>query len=340
MLEWRKTSRKGFIRLAFFVDPPTYNGFHVTPNYYSTTGVDGSLARSLGAQPQSQTLTFNQSAPFWNNLMSCQQNLFAGWNAFGGCTPPPQTPTCGTRPQPGQGGQCGGTQNIDIHVYHYRCPDGSVKTYCPSRCGGPFGSSGSGASQTSTSCNAFGSRSGCSSYQPSSNYNPFCIPNTWDSFGFGNNPACLPRPTGYIPSYQTCGVGGYQAGYQTPGNFGGYQAGYQTPGCFGGYVGQYPTSGYGGYQGSYQTGCFGGYQGSYQNGSFGGYQQAYSPLPQYAQQPSYSWGDFNAGFGSNSSSPFGVVPSAYAGYAMTSPFTDMGTAGGLALLGGALSMLF
>lgn len=65
------------------------------------------------------------------------------------------------------------------------------------------------------------------------------------------------------------------------------------------------------------------------------------PTPQYPEMPiqSYNWNDFQASF-SNSNSPFGVLPSAYAGYAMTSPFTSFGTSAGLALLGGALSLFF
>jgi hypothetical protein len=318
----------------------TYNGFNVTPNYYSQGGVqvDGSLYNqiqrstpSLGCQPP------NLSAPFWSNLMATQQNLFQGWNGFGGCQPRPCQPQPQPQPQPpaGQCGETGRRRRVDVHVHHHFYQNG---------CGGPFTcAGGQGASSTSQTHTAFGSNGSCSNWKKSCGtgcYSPFSYQDTYQSFGYGNN-GCYPRPDGYQGTYGT-NYGGYQGSYGT--NYGGYQGSYGngysgSQGCYGG------GGSYGGYQGSYGNGysspqgCYGGggSQGSY-GGGYGGYQGSYGNS--YQQFPTYNWGDFNACFGRSDKSAFGVQPSAYAGYAMTSPFTDMGTAAGIAVLGGALSMFF
>ena len=60
----------------------TYNGFHVTPSYYSSGYADGSLFNAIAAKtPQVQAPT---SSNYWNQVMQAQQNLFKGWNGFCG----------------------------------------------------------------------------------------------------------------------------------------------------------------------------------------------------------------------------------------------------------------
>lgn len=308
-----------------------YTGYHVTSGLYSTGYADGSLQAQLqqtfGGAPSAQVC----NTPYWQSVMTTQQNLFTGWNGFCGCS----------QPQPPQTGQCG-RQRVDIDVYHHFYEGG---------CGGPFTCNhGQGATSTSQSYGAFGAHGACHSWQNSS-CNAF---NSYLNFGFGRNGlyGCPPRPTGYQGAYGT-GYGGYQGSYGT--NYGGSQGSYGTN--YGGYQGSYGGGydgyqgcyggGYGGYQGSYGGG-YGGYQGGYGGGSTGGYQGSYGTgtqgcnnnygLPQ--NLPSYNWGDFNFSFGGCKDNAFGVLPSSYASYAMTSPFTDFGTAAGIAALGGALSLLF
>jgi hypothetical protein len=310
----------------------TYNGFHVTPNYYSTGGADGSLQRliqqSMGnvAQAPNPQACNSLNTPFWSQLMSTQQNLFAGWSGFCGCPSPPQT---APQPQQPPTGHCG-RRRVDIHVHHH---------FYQNQCGGPFTSSGGqGATSTSQTHNAFGAHGSGSTWQSScssSCYSPFSA-GSYSNFGFGSTGlfGCVIPLRGFQGTYGNPG-GGFQGSYGNPG--GGYQGCYG--GGYGGYQGSYGSAG-NGYQGSYGGG-YGGFQGSYGSpgggyqGSYGqGYQNSYQPLP------SYNLGDFNACFGGGNNSAFGVLPSSYAGYAMTSPFTDMGTAAGIAALGGALSLLF
>jgi hypothetical protein len=293
----------------------THNGYHNTEAYYRSSYADGSLFNLLQQYSPSPTLAPSfaptlapaLAAPFYQNLMSTQQNLFAGWNSFCGCSgPQPQPPAasaCGTS-------QCGtNRRRVDVHMHHHFYQNG---------CGGPFNYGGS-ASSTSQSHTAFGSQRACNSWQQScqnSCYSPF-LTNTYQSFGFG-----------------------YTGLYGTPPNHTGYSGSYGNPG--GVYSGSYGNPG-GVYSGSYGN-PGGAYQGAYNN-SYSAFQASFAAsvnntygLPQTL--PSYNWGDFSASFGRDSNSPFGVIPSSYAGYAMTSPFTSFGTAAGLAAIGGALSLLF
>lgn len=274
----------------------TYNGFHVTPNYYSQGYADGSLFRSIQAGTTAPTYGLNNSS-FYQSLMQTQQNLFSGWNNFCGCSGSRlQQPNQPSQPCSGSGGTNGNSENqnirrrkpVEVHVHHH---------FYKNNCGGAFTcNQGQGAGATRQTHNAFGSygavnrwterscNGGCSS--------PFAFQNTYQTFGYGN-----PGSPGGVYGY---GGSGYNSGYQSYGaNFGGYPSYNQS---------------------------FGGNQNPYQN--------AYQPMP------SYNWGDFNYSWGRSGDSPFGVLPSAYAGYAMTSPFTDFGTAGGIASIASALSLLF
>lgn len=287
-----------------------YTGYHVTSGLYSTGYADGSLQAQIQQNcglPSTQICNFN--APYWRNLMTTQQNLFSGWNSFCGCPGTPQQPPAQ------EPGRCG-RQRIDIHVYHDFYRNG---------CGGPFTcNQGQGASSTSQSYGAFGSHGACQGWQQNTGcYNAFnSLVDSYKNFGYGNRGlfGCAPHPTGSVSSYQQ-GLSAYpglSAGYQSS-----YGGGFGYQGCYGGGY----SGGYGGYQGS----CGGSYGGgSFQGNTYG--------LPQ--SLPSYNWGDFNYSFGGNKNSAFGVVPSAYPSYAMTSPFTNFGTAAGIAALGGALSLLF
>lgn len=256
----------------------TFNGYNVTEAYYRSSYADGSLYNQITQQQNPYAGAAGFNAPFWQNVMTTQQNLFGGWNSFCGCG--------GTRPQPQppQQGPCAGKpRRIDIHRHHH---------YYQNGCGGPFNYGGS-ASTTNNTHTAFGSHGSCSSWQNScqtSCYSPFA------STGYQNVP--FYGPSGYQgPSYSNS-LGGWD--YGCGNSFGNPQLGCGTPDA------------------------------NTISNTFG--------LPQTL--PTYNWGDFSASFGGNKNSGFGVIPSAYAGYAMTSPFTDFGSAAGLAVLGGALSMLF
>lgn len=332
----------------------THNGYHNTEAYYRSSYADGSLFNQLQQYSPTPQIAPALNAPFWQSLMSTQQNLFAGWNSFCGCSGARPQPQPQPQPQPSGEGQCASRRRrVDVHVHHHFYQNG---------CGGPFncGGSASGASQTHS---AFGSRGACSNWQQSARsscYTPFAT-NNYQSFGFGYTGlyGCAPNPSGYSGSYGNPG-GVYSGSYGNPG--GAYSGSYGNPG--GVYSGSYGNPGgaysgsygnpYGSYQGSYGSpygnfqGCYGSPAGSYQasfGNAYGSFQASVANscnntygLPQTL--PSYNWGDFSASFGRDSSSPFGVVPSAYAGYAMTSPFTSFGTAAGLAAIGGALSLLF
>lgn len=292
-----------------------YNGYHVTSNLYSQGYADGSLFRSIQAGTTAPTYGLPNNSSFYQNLMQAQQNLFSGWNNFCGCNGPrPQQPSQPTRQCQGgeQTNTTGENPNVrrrkplEIHVHHH---------FYKNNCGGAFTcNQGQGSNSTNQSHNAFGSYGAVNRWTESSRssgcYSPF--QNTYQTFGYGNPGS----PGGVFGT-------GYGNGY----NYGGAS-----------YGNSYGNSYGGGYQ-SYGSN-FGGYQ-SY-NQAYGNYQNAYQNAYQNSSQqlPSYNWGDFNYSWGNSSNSPFGVLPSAYAGYAMTSPFTDFGTASGIAGIASALSLLF
>lgn len=257
----------------------TYNGFNVTPNYYSTGGVDGSLARYLGAAPSNVGSSGIVGAQYWGQLLSCQQALYGCWGSFGG-----------------QSGSC-----VDSHQ--------SLAQGCPVGVASRFGNAASYAAR----CGAFGG-----------------FPGYTGSQGYRIDPGSY----GYGPSYGSGPSVGYGsgAGY----NFGasssyGYGPSYGTGSNYG--------SSYG-YGSGFNYGSAPGSSGLPWANSMS---QDYSSLSSMGFPPmrsSFGWNDFNYSMYDNNKSPFGVVPSGYASYAMTSPFASFGTSSTLALLGGALSLLF
>ena len=302
-----------------------YTGYHVTSGLYSTGYADGSLQATiqgqLGCQPGPQIAS--PGASYWQSLMSTQQGLYGGWNDFCGCS--------GKRPQPQQApqqpprhGEGCGRKRVDIHVYHHFYKNG---------CGGPFTSNqGQGASSTSQNYGAFGSYGSCGGWQNNSSqsyYTPF---NSCNNFGLGN--MSLSAYASNLASYNS--YQGYQGGCGS--SYGGYQGGYggSYGGSYGGYGGSYGGSYGGGYGTSGSPGCYGSY-GSNSGAPNFNINNTYG-VPQTL--PSYNWGDFKYSFGRDKNSAFGVLPSAYASYAMTSPFTSGGTAMSIAAVGGALSLLF
>ncbi len=60
----------------------TYNGFHVTSNYYSKGYADGSLFRSIAQATPAVSLP--NVSNYWSQVMQAQQNLYSGWSGFGG----------------------------------------------------------------------------------------------------------------------------------------------------------------------------------------------------------------------------------------------------------------
>lgn len=73
-------TQKGSIRLSNIYS--TYNGFHVTPNYYSQGYADGSLFRAVAQTTPSVSIP--NTGNYWSQVMQAQQNLYNGWSGFGG----------------------------------------------------------------------------------------------------------------------------------------------------------------------------------------------------------------------------------------------------------------
>lgn len=259
----------------------THNGFHSTWQLYSQGGVDGSLARSLGASPASVGYQsfFDQGG--FQNWMYCQQKLFSGWTDFCGCDKAKEAKAKPDKHKEVK--NCKGNNQVHHHHHH-------VKP-CEAR---------------------------------KSSGNPY--------LDFINRESALSRSH----NNRFCGCFGGGSGYAFGGVYGGSYGGYSGIPSFGGYGNSgYGSSGYGSFGQGFAY--YPSFSAPVNYGDIGrdfGYQQ-------YPVLPNYNWNSFKySAFGGSNKNGFGVIPSSYGSYAMTSPFASAGASSTLALLGGAFSLLF
>lgn len=235
----------------------TYNGFHIIgQNYYDFAPLAGS---TLNQNPSLSHLMPGRGAnaynsALWKNLMTTQQNLFAGWNGFCGCPsarPQPKAP-CQQQAAP----NCN-RKPVDIHIHHH---------FYKNSCGGPFtAQGGQGSSSVGQNFHAFGSHSGCSNWSNLCKmpcFSPFSGGGFnfggYGQYGGGNSVYSNMMAQASFPNYSSYGQAAVRPNY----NFGGHG--------FGGI--QAPSVGYGDFGSSYfngGVGAFGLPNSAYGDFSFG-----------------------------------------------------------------------